>query len=149
MLQRIQTLFLFVALACEVVVLVAPLAYLQINENVLYEIYSRGYFINNQFQYSYVLFIVCIISLILSLIIIFLYKNRILQMRLTIYNFILLLVIQGIFIYVIYHTASRLSADIYLRYASLLPVISALFHILAFRYIKRDEELVKAADRIR
>jgi CDP-diglyceride synthetase len=149
MLQRIQTVFLLIALVLQALVLFQPLAYLQVNDTTFYEIYARGYLFNNQIQHSYVLLLACALSFLLTLVIIFLFKKRIVQMRLAIYNFILLIAMQGVFAYVIYGTASNISAEIYLQYASILPVISAMLHILAFRYIKRDEELVKAADRIR
>jgi len=149
MIQRIQTLFLLIALVLQIIMLLQPLAILQINDATFYEIYIKGYVFNDQIQYSYSLLIFNVITLLLNFIIIFLYKNRILQMRLNIYNTILLIGLQGIIAYIIYETAHQLSAEIFLQYASILPTIIAILHLLAFKYIKRDEELVRSADRIR
>jgi hypothetical protein len=60
-----------------------------------------------------------------------------------------LLGIQGIIIYVIYSSSSKLNAEVFLEYSVILPIISAILHLLAFKYIKKDEELVRSADRIR
>ncbi|NSW45115.1 MAG: DUF4293 domain-containing protein [Bacteroidales bacterium] len=149
MIQRIQTLFLLIAFVLQIMMFFQPLAILQINDATFYEIYIKGYVFNDQIQYSYSLLIFNIITILLNLIIIFLYKNRILQMRFNIYNTILLIGLQGIVAYIIYETAHQLNAEIFLQYASILPIIIAILHLLAFKYIKRDEELVRSADRIR
>lgn len=70
-------------------------------------------------------------------------------MRLAIYNTILLIGLQGVIAYTIYATSDNLNAEIFLQYAAILPIIIAILHLIAFKYIKRDEELVRSADRIR
>ncbi len=149
MIQRLQSLFLLISAILLLILLWTPLAILQIDENTFYEVYTKGYIFENEVQYSYSLWIFNAITVLMAIITIFLYKNRILQMRICIYNFILLLGLQGVVAYTIYATASNLKAEIFLQYAAILPILSAILHLIAFRYIKRDEELVKAADRIR
>ncbi|HNV95687.1 MAG TPA: DUF4293 family protein [Bacteroidales bacterium] len=149
MIQRIQTLFLLIALVLEAVLFFQPLAVLQLDDATFYEIFVKGYVFNNQIQYSFSLLIFTFITLLLNLIIIFLYKKRILQMRLAIYNTILLIGLQGVIAYTIYATSDNLNAEIFLQYAAILPIIIAILHLIAFKYIKRDEELVRSADRIR
>ena len=149
MIQRIQTLFLLIALVLQTLMFFQPLAILQINDATFYEIFIKGYVFNEQIQYSYSLMVFNLITILLNFIIIFFYKKRILQMRLTIYNTILLIGLQGVIAYTIYGTANHLNAEIFLQYAAILPTITAILNLLAFKYIKRDEELVKSADRIR
>lgn len=149
MIQRIQSLFLLISAILLLILLWAPLAILQIDENTFYEIYTKGYVFEDEVQYSYSLWIFNAITILIAIVTIFLYKNRILQMRICIYNFILLLGLQGVIAYNVYATASNLKAEIFLQYAAVLPVVTAILHLIAFKYIKRDEELVKAADRIR
>ncbi len=149
MIQRIQSLFLLISAILLLILLWAPLAILQIDENTFYEIYTKGYVFENEMQYSYSLWIFNAITILIAFITIFLYKNRILQMRICMYNFILLLGLQGVIAYTVYATASNLKAEVFLQYAAVLPVVAAILHLIAFKYIKRDEELVKAADRIR
>ena len=43
----------------------------------------------------------------------------------------------------------NLKAETFLEYYAILPAIAAILHFISFMYIKRDEELVKSADRIR
>jgi len=147
--QRIQTLFLLVSAILLIILFFSPLAVLQINDDTFYEIYIKGFVNENTVQYSYSLIFFNLIILLLNIIIIFLFKKRILQMRLCVYNFLLLLGIQGIIIYVIYSSSSKLNAEVFLEYSVILPIISAILHLLAFKYIKKDEELVRSADRIR
>ncbi|MCX7862450.1 MAG: DUF4293 domain-containing protein [Bacteroidales bacterium] len=149
MIQRVQTLFLLISTILLLLLIWNPLAILQIDESTFYEIYTKGYFFENEVQYSYALLVFNLITIIFPVITIFLFKNRILQMRLCIYNFILLIGLQAIIVYTIYATASNLKAEVFLEYTSVLPIIAAILHFIAFKYIKRDEELVKAADRIR
>lgn len=149
MIQRIQSLFLLISVILLLILLWAPLAILQIDENTFYEIYTKGYVFENDVQYSYSLWIFNAVTIFIAFVTIFLYKNRILQMRICMYNFILLLGLQGVIAYTVYATASNLKAEVFLQYAAVLPVVAAILHLIAFKYIKRDEELVKAADRIR
>lgn len=149
MIQRIQTLFLLIALVLQALLFFQPLAVLQLDDATFYEIFVKGYVFNNQIQYSVSLLIFTFITLLLNLVIIFLYKKRILQMRLAVYNTILLIGLQGVIAYTIYATSDNLNAEIFLQYAAILPIIIAILHLIAFKYIKRDEELVRSADRIR
>jgi|YNPMSStandDraft_2_1061718.scaffolds.fasta_scaffold21007_1 hypothetical protein len=149
MIQRIQSLFLFLSAILLFILFWFPLAVLQLDNETFYEIYTKGYIIDENVEYSYSLLIFNGITFLLSLIIIILYKNRILQMRLCIYNFILILGFQGIIFYAIYATAMNLKAETFLEYYAILPAIAAILHFISFMYIKRDEELVKSADRIR
>ncbi len=149
MIQRIQTIFLLISGILLAILLFAPLAVLQIDDATFYEIYTKGYVMESNIQYSYSLLIFNAITILLTLMIIFMYKNRIAQMRFCVYNIILLIGLQGVIFYTIYATASKLEAEVFLEYAALLPIVAAILHFIAFKYIKRDEELVKAADRIR
>lgn len=149
MIQRIQTLFLLIALILQSLLFFQPLAVLQIDDATFYDIYIKGYVFENQIQYSVSLLFFAFITSLLNLIIIFLYKKRILQMRLTVYNTILLIGLQGVIAYIIYATSDRLNAEIFLQYTAILPIVISILHLIAFKYIKRDEELVRSADRIR
>ncbi len=149
MIQRIQTLFLLIALCLQLVLFWQPLTVLQIDEANFYEIFIKGYVSGEQIQYSYSLLIFTMLTSLITLTTIFFYKKRIVQIRLAIYNTILILGLQGVIAYTIYATASNLNAEIFLQYPVVFPTIAAILHLLAFKYIKKDEELVRSADRIR
>ncbi len=149
MIQRIQTLFLILSAILLFLLFWFPLAVLQLNDETYYEIYTKGYLIESSIEYSYSLLIFNALTFLLAIIAVFLFKNRFSQMRLCIYNFILILGFQGVILYTIYATASNLKAETCLEYFAILPAIAAILHLIAFMYIKRDEELVRSADRIR
>lgn len=90
---------------------------------------------------------------VLSLIAVFLFKNRPLQMNLSKISFIasiLILVLGGLFFYqewvnVNEPVTTKFSGEIGL----LMPVLAALFSLLSIRFIKKDEDLVRSSDRLR
>lgn len=90
------------------------------------------------------------ISAFLSLITIFFYKRRILQMRLCIFNLLLLLGFYGLFLFYFYHTRNRFeatAADI--NITVVFPIVAFILVFLATRGIRKDEMLVKSYNRIR
>jgi hypothetical protein len=89
-----------------------------------------------------------IVSLI-SLTSIFLYKKRTLQIRLCIYNIILLFGLTGLLAFYIFDAANALNADIVFKFSITFPVISIILTYLAFRNIRKDDAIVKSLDRIR
>ncbi len=45
--------------------------------------------------------------------------------------------------------ATNLDQRLHYRYGSYLPLVSLLFTFLAVRFVKRDEALIRSADRLR
>ncbi|WP_447637461.1 DUF4293 domain-containing protein [Flavobacterium microcysteis] len=88
------------------------------------------------------------LSALLSLITIFLFKNRKLQFVLCRLNIILNLILLGLFVY---HSLS-LSGEVATSEKGIgmfLPIFSIVFLVLANKAIKKDEDLVKSVDRLR
>ncbi|WP_459211098.1 DUF4293 domain-containing protein [Aquimarina rhabdastrellae] len=88
------------------------------------------------------------VSAVLSLVTIFLFKNRKLQFVLGRLNIILNFILLGVFVYwslTISGEASVSEKGI----EKLIPVISIVLLVLANRAIKKDEDLVKSVDRLR
>lgn len=95
---------------------------------------------------------------VLALLIIFLYRHRLLQARLCIVNVVLCLGYYGMLaLYTAYIVkgyemlgGSYLSnADWYLTVWASLPLVNVVLSMMAVRRILKDEALVRAADRIR
>jgi hypothetical protein len=133
MIQRIQTLWLLIASAAAFSILKFPFYYTP-EPNAL-EINGAG-------QYSTL--ITLAFSACLSFISIFLYGDRMLQLKVTLLNFLLSGVI-GFFIYkiVVAHPGGGFtlaSAGLFL-----IPILQ----LIACYKIYQDEKLVKSADRIR
>ena len=93
------------------------------------------------------LFVILLVSAALALFTIFLFKKRMLQIRLTVFSTILLIgyyITLGVFIYM-------LKGDAHFRVAlgACLPFIAIVLNWLSIRAIGKDEMLVKAYERLR
>ena len=80
---------------------------------------------------------------------IFLFRNRILQIRMTIFNSLLLVGYYLAFVAFLFVFRSRLDASFHLSWGLCLPFVSLVLNYLAIRAIGKDEVLVRAADRLR
>lgn len=92
---------------------------------------------------------------LLALVSVFLYKKRQLQIKLCKLNILLVAIqIAAIVLYidVAKDTISPTNPNdvlIGIKYGAIFPVFSLLFLYLAVRFIKKDEDLVRSADRLR
>jgi glucan phosphoethanolaminetransferase (alkaline phosphatase superfamily) len=149
MLQRIQTIYLLLAAGCMVLASVLPLATFTFNgepllsKNVLYQ--------NGELLFStWGLFALGAISAVLALVVVFLFRNRILQIRLTVVNIILMVGFYLLFLFFIFirnpeagTTFEKIGAGI------IMPAIAIILSYLAIRKIGEDEVLVRSLDRLR
>ncbi len=103
--------------------------------------------------YCLPLAIVAILSIFTSIITIFLYKRRTSQIKLCIANFILILslMILLFWIYPDFILPSEMgnAIDVNYNFTIYAPIVSLIFILLANNAIKKDEKLVKSADRLR
>ena len=88
------------------------------------------------------------LSALLSLVTIFLYKNRKLQFVLGRVNIILNLILLGLFVYWSLNVSgeSKISEK---GIGMVIPIVSIVLLVLANKAIKKDEDLVKSVDRLR
>jgi hypothetical protein len=87
---------------------------------------------------------------VLALISIFVFRNRMLQMRLTIFSFIASLI--GIVLGVVYfmqHSNDIGQMEVKDELGLYLPVLTLVFLLVAYRFINKDEKLVRSMDRLR
>ncbi len=87
----------------------------------------------------------------LAFIAIFLFRNRKLQMMLTAFNYIFILILYILMIYYGMHYSSQISQDKDLGIAIGLffPLFLPIFTFMALRRINYDEMLVRSTDRLR
>jgi len=155
MIQRIQTIYLLISLILILLMFWFPLAELFVDGNFQYLFLYRGiYNTTGEFDIlaisSIPLAILFIIILILNLVSIFLYKNRLLQMRICILNIILMLGSLGLMYFYTWFAETELSAEAqYTTLMPIIPLISAIVTFIAFKAINKDQKLVKSLDRIR
>jgi hypothetical protein len=155
MIQRIQTVYLFLVFLFALIFLFMTKGTIEVG-GVIFEIKSWRIISEDGTQtleYSGFLRIMVtsipFIIMILSIITTFMYKQRILQITLGKLNLLLhvLLVVVTFF----YLDAIRISFNAHLSYGVgiVFPLISMILVVMANRAIRRDEQLVRSADRLR
>ncbi|WP_235299151.1 DUF4293 domain-containing protein [Portibacter marinus] len=144
MIQRIQTIFLFLASACFFGLFGLPLA---TSETAMAGLFADRVY--NIFDNPILIGVTCIGG-VLALIAIFLFKNRPLQKKLGYGTLTLaiLFIIVAIWL-VVQDTESELTSNIDERLGLGLPLLAIFFVLFANRYIGKDEKLVKSMDRLR
>ena len=154
MIQRIQTLYLLVISALMAVTLFARLAWFagDAGEFGLYAFglkTSEGVVAQSSLYMGVLLALACALPLVT----IFLFRRRLLQLRLCVVEMVLLLgsvIMEGVYYFLSWRVFSDLTFHTHgFRPAIALPLVCLLFAYLAARAIFRDELLVRAADRIR
>lgn len=152
MIQRIQSVYLLVVTVLLVVAMCLPAGRFIAADGVNTLAFKPlGVTLaDGGFQSTWGLFGLLLLSAIVAFGTIFLFRNRMLQVRMTIFNSVLLIgyyVVFGVFWYVL---KGRLDVTGFqVGWALCLPAVCIILNYLAFRAIYRDEVMVKAADRLR
>ncbi|GAB5539456.1 MAG: DUF4293 domain-containing protein [Salibacteraceae bacterium] len=151
MLQRIQSLYILLALICLGIGLVLPWSSYAVNgaEYVL-----TGASSNVSGVSHLPLTFALIVGIVLMIVTVILFRNRAQQMRLINITWVQIIVIVGMFALVHYRDIEALTlngVDPELNYglAPVLPLVAAILLWMAKRAIKKDEDLVKSVDRLR
>jgi len=158
MLQRIQSVFLAIVAIASVMVFFFPLAdyYHEYNGNYQFFIYGvrcmdpEPKVVFSQF-FTIPLIALAAASFLFALTALFSYKNRSLQIRICSFNLIINVVLVAV-IFFFYATRIQSMTQIepnYRHLGILFPLVSILCLILGTRAIRKDENLVKSADRLR
>lgn len=88
--------------------------------------------------------------ILLTILIIFLFKNRRMQLNLLRFSLILLLIMIGSFFFYFVSILEKTSGGLtHYEIGSYMPLVAFIFYILAYRGIMSDEKLVRSADRLR
>lgn len=153
MIQRVQSIFMLSTIACIILSFFFPQGTLGQGELVTI---LTPYGLVDQFGVevgqanSYFFYIPLTLALTVTFIALFNYANRKAQMKwlkLTTLLLLVSIVLQAFYIYNTKSTFEALPFSIGLGF--ILPVIAIVGVILANRFIKKDEELVRSVDRIR
>ena len=137
MIQRIQTIYLILSAGISGGLIFVFNLWTTINETEFFakeELLYLGLFLG---------------SALLSLIAIFMFKNRQTQFVLGRLNIILNLILLGLFVYRSLSLSGETSDVSEKGIGMLLPIFSIVFLVLANKAIKKDEDLVKSVDRLR
>jgi hypothetical protein len=150
MIQRIQTVFLLLSAIALGLFLWLPLLGV---ESSAFKDSVRGWQIGHSvpvFDVPYIIFFNAIFTgtaIGFTLLTIFLFKKRSLQMLLCWFSILLIAFAEG-FVYYKYEMKVFVG-DVILTPWNILALIAVLFQLLAFWYIRKDEALIKSVDRLR
>lgn len=164
MLQRIQTIYLVLAFICSLLLLFFPIFYIAVidAEGIVLAASDLGaYGILGDTVQTMPLYLLFVLTAMLSLIAIFLFKNRKKQLLFSRLNLVLQILVAITFLSVYFfgfdfiakqyselsHSNSNISITIGLGYYLLFLGIP--FILLAIRGIRSDEALLKSLDRLR
>lgn len=151
MIQRIQSIYLILAAACMGGSVFFPLATATGDASALAGLgdnfFADGVFWEKEFPGWFGVLVVAGVSIAA----VFLYKNRPRQMQLTSGMTIVAFFIVVMFAALGYYYAQALpeGAAVHLALGSAFPVLAIPFLWLAYRAIRKDEELVRSSDRLR
>ena len=153
MIQRIQTLYLFIAFVLMLLLFFFPLAEILSGEGQLYAFRFDGlYYAGHETVYIQTVPTIILLSVIVAItfISIFLYRRRVTQMRINFFNMLLMLGYVGLVYFYVQDFSKSLEAEL-VRYKvfDAFPFVGAIFSYLAIRAIGKDEALIRSIDRIR
>ena len=151
MIQRIQTIYLLIVAIFSVVMMSLPVGNLFLLSIISFQQVTNLALVVADGTPDYApwaLFALLIVIAVVSLVTIFLYRKRMLQIRLTLFNIILLIgyyVTMIVFVFMLKDENSTFVPS----WSVCLPLISIILNWLAIRAIGKDEMLVKAYERLR
>ncbi|MDR2037239.1 MAG: DUF4293 domain-containing protein [Bacteroidales bacterium] len=152
MIQRIQSIFLFASLCFLLPLFFVPVVTLLSTNGDIFVFNLTGFYETGIDGTQYLsrqnsLLVFGILICALNLITIFMYKRRLLQIRLCIYNILLLIGLIGVAIFVL-RGVQQIGSFTY-HLPVVFPVVSIILHYLAYRGIRKDELMVQALSRLR
>ena len=152
MIQRIQSVYLLVVTILLIVCMCTPVgAY--IAEDYTVSKFTNLCIVSADGVKDYApwaMFIILVVAALLSFTTIFMFKKRMLQIRLCIFNGILMLGFYGLFAFFVWVLKDQLNdAALSVKIALSFPLISLILDYLAIRNIGADEALVRSLDRLR
>jgi energy-converting hydrogenase Eha subunit A len=151
MIQRIQSVYLLLVTGVLIAGMCMPLGYF-LSENGLetYTFKPLGITMGDSLYSTWGLFALMLLCSGIAFATIFLFKKRMLQLRMTVFNSILLV---GYYLSVVaFYLALKDRPEIqsfHISWALCLPAIAIVLNYLAIRAIGSDEVMVKATDRLR
>ncbi len=155
MLQRIQTVYLFLVFVFGLLYLLLPLATLGVGHEVYtlksYEVVAPER-ITAHVDVTFfraVFLTVLFAHMILTVITTYKYKKRLLQLKLGNLNLLLLLILIVLSFFYIDAIKNQIAAEVSYSVGLFFPFISIILILLANRGIRKDEALIRSINRVR
>lgn len=149
MIQRIQSVYLLLVTALLITSMCLPVGSFIGADAAMYTFKPLGVEVGGTFYSTWGVLGILLLSSIVAFATIFLFKNRMLQIRMSIFNSILLIGYYMAFLAFMFVLKRDLNASFQISWALCFPLICIILNYLAIRAIGRDEVMVKAADRLR
>lgn len=152
--QRIQTLYLAVVAVLSSLQMFLPLVgFTDLSTSNIYA-FKACHLVDMQsgeiVQNAYFLPLMPLIIALLALLTIFMYKRRVLQMRLCVINIVLAALSYAyLFLHIYFATKGIEECSLFFNIPCSFQLINVILLVLAFRGVAHDEALVRAADRMR
>ncbi len=151
MIQRIQSVYLLLATALLVTTIFLPVGYFLDSNGLLYffsplhaSIPSVGLSFTPWGQLA-----LLILGALVSFATIFLFKNRKLQVRMCVFNILILIGYYVVFLVFMILIKEKTHTSFQFSFGLCLPFIAMILNYLAIRGVRKDEQKIRAADRIR
>ena len=149
MIQRIQSVYLFlVTLILSISAFIAQGYFLTV-DGAQYNFKPLGLVVEDQSFSTWALIALLLISALIALFTLFVYRSRPHQIRLCILNILLLLGYYGAFTFYVIKIKSDLDAEFIPSWTIGLPGVAIILTYLALRGVAKDEALVRSYNRIR
>jgi len=152
MIQRIQTLFLLVVAILMGSLYFFPIAQLFGDQQEIYEFYFNGLRLMGEeelYVATWPTFLLLSVIVFIAFFSIFLFRKRVLQMRVNLFNIVLMLGYLGLNYFYIQNFDKQMDGKVVYNLVAVFPIISVIFTYLAIRSIGKDEALIRSIDRIR
>ena len=150
MIQRQQTIWWFLIGVFAVLMLFFDWMTLFVTDGNNYTISSSGILKDGAAVIDgTMLTVYLIVEAVFNFVIIFLYKKRILQSRLTIISIVLSLGTYGLVAFYRYMFCPDVVTSTHFNWPLVLPLISAILGVMAYRHVLMDEAKVRSLDRLR
>jgi hypothetical protein len=153
MIQRIQTVYLLIASILLGFMVIRPIAQIYRTANdAIFDFGFKGLTGNDVFTEGFnsvpmsILMALCLVICIST---IFLFKKRMLQIRLSVVNIVLLVGLEGLMYYYVRTAESTINGIVSYSILFIFPLVAAILVFLALRSIARDEALIRSLNRLR
>ena len=148
MIQRIQTIYLLIVAVVMIAMVFFPLGYLY-PEGGGVSMFDAFGMHGQDHALTWFLFVLPVSSLLLSVLTIFFYKRRKLQIKLGYLTLFIIVLIYIVGIFFLWELKQQHPATISFTIICIFPLIAFILEALAIRGIKKDEKLIRSLNRLR
>lgn len=153
MIQRIQSIYLLLAGLFPAITFFVPILHFTADNKQYLTMYSLGYDAAMYPEMAGVklpaLAVFTFIAILIPLLTIFVYKKRRLQIRLINITICSIIAWYVAFAAHVFSIVNEMNLSMSFDVCAVLPLLSIITLLMAHRSIRKDEELIRAADRIR